>query len=175
MASAAGYLGSSVFGLLLPLLAMIFGALAIGLGAATGRRGLVIAGAAGIGVLTYAAHSLAGVIGTEWLEVLVAVPLLHRRGTAAQRNPMDRRRHPVRDLGRPSVRGPESVRLPRPHLLSSRGCRVAAASMFLASQACLKSLTMRAWWVAGVAGACTARMRRRAAKSYPNRIVSDTM
>ncbi|WP_406271530.1 ABC transporter permease [Nocardia sp. NBC_00881] len=54
----------------LTLLAITFGALAIGLGAATGRRGPVLAGAAAIGVLTYAAHSLGGVIGAEWLEYL---------------------------------------------------------------------------------------------------------
>ena len=34
--------------------------------------------------------------------------------------------------------------------------------MSLASQACLKSLTMPACWAVGVAGACDARMRRRA-------------
>ncbi|WP_330230337.1 ABC transporter permease [Nocardia sp. NBC_00508] len=54
----------------LTLLAITFGALAIGLGGATGRRGPVLAGTAGIGVLTYAAHSLAGVIGADWLTYL---------------------------------------------------------------------------------------------------------
>lgn len=54
----------------LALLAITFGALAIGLGAAIGRRGPVLAAAAGIGVLTYAAYSLAGVIGADWLKYL---------------------------------------------------------------------------------------------------------
>ncbi|WP_280464908.1 ABC transporter permease subunit [Nocardia brasiliensis] len=54
----------------LVLLAITFGALAIGLGAATGRRGPVLAGAAGLGVLTYATHSLAGIIGVSWLRYL---------------------------------------------------------------------------------------------------------
>ncbi|PXX59677.1 ABC-2 type transport system permease protein [Nocardia tenerifensis] len=54
----------------LVLLGITFGALAIGLGAATGRRGPVLAGAAGLGVLTYAAHSLAGIIGVSWLRYL---------------------------------------------------------------------------------------------------------
>ncbi|WP_327096718.1 hypothetical protein OIE68_43630 [Nocardia vinacea] len=52
------------------LLTITFGALAIGLGPATGRRGSVLAATAGIGVLTYAAHSLAGVIGADWLKYL---------------------------------------------------------------------------------------------------------
>ncbi|WP_328400754.1 ABC transporter permease subunit [Nocardia sp. NBC_00403] len=54
----------------LALLAITFGALAIGLGAAIGRRGPVLAGAAGIGVLTYAAYSLASVLGADWLKYL---------------------------------------------------------------------------------------------------------
>ncbi|MBF6469381.1 ABC transporter permease subunit [Nocardia beijingensis] len=54
----------------LTLLAIVFGALAIGVGAATGRRGPVLAGTAGIGVLAYAANSLAGVVGADWLKYL---------------------------------------------------------------------------------------------------------
>ncbi|MFI9415188.1 ABC transporter permease subunit [Nocardia gamkensis] len=52
----------------LALLAIVFGALAIGIGAATGRRGPVLAATASIGVLTYGANSLAGVIGADWLK-----------------------------------------------------------------------------------------------------------
>ncbi|MBF6169400.1 hypothetical protein IU486_32425 [Streptomyces gardneri] len=52
------------------LLAIVFGALAIGVGAATGRRGPVLAGTAGAGVLAYAANSLAGVINADWLKYL---------------------------------------------------------------------------------------------------------
>lgn len=54
----------------LTLLAIVFGALAIGVGAATGRRGPVLAGTAGAGVLAYAANSLAGVINADWLKYL---------------------------------------------------------------------------------------------------------
>ena len=102
LTSAAGYLQSSVFGLILPLLALFygaatgarvtagdeesgtldlllahpvtrtrlilqrFGALAMGIGAATGRRALVFAATAGIGILTYAAHTFAGRLGADW-------------------------------------------------------------------------------------------------------------
>ncbi len=52
------------------LLAIVLGALAIGVGAATGRRGPVLAGTAGVGVLAYAANSLASVINADWLKYL---------------------------------------------------------------------------------------------------------
>lgn len=49
----------------LALLAVAFGALAMGLGAATGRRAVVFAATAGIGVLTYAAHTFADQLGAD--------------------------------------------------------------------------------------------------------------
>ncbi len=54
----------------LALLGITFGALSIGLGAAIGKRGQVLAAAAGLGVLTYIAGNLAGVIGADWLKYL---------------------------------------------------------------------------------------------------------
>ncbi|CAL9644146.1 ABC transporter permease subunit [Streptomyces sp. enrichment culture] len=54
----------------LALLAVAFGALAMGLGAATGRRAVVFAATAGIGVLTYAAHTFAGQLGLDWAAYL---------------------------------------------------------------------------------------------------------
>ncbi|MFI9534381.1 ABC transporter permease subunit [Nocardia fusca] len=54
----------------LALLGTTFGALAMGLGAALGKRGQVLGIAVGIGVLTYAAGNLAGVIGADWLKYL---------------------------------------------------------------------------------------------------------
>ncbi|WP_328396007.1 ABC transporter permease subunit [Nocardia sp. NBC_00416] len=54
----------------LALLGIAFGAVAIGSSAALGTRGPVLGIAAGIGVLTYIAGNLAGVIGAEWLEYL---------------------------------------------------------------------------------------------------------
>ncbi|WP_227999471.1 ABC transporter permease subunit [Nocardia australiensis] len=52
----------------LALLGVAFGALAIGLGAAIGKRGQVLGAAVGVGVLTYVAGNLAGVIGADWLK-----------------------------------------------------------------------------------------------------------
>lgn len=54
----------------LALLAVAFGALAMGLGAATGRRAIVVAATAGIGVLTYAAHTFADRLGADWAAYL---------------------------------------------------------------------------------------------------------
>lgn len=54
----------------LALLGITFGALAIGLGAALGKRALVLGISVGIGVLTYIAGNLAGVIGADWLKLL---------------------------------------------------------------------------------------------------------
>ncbi|WP_067857077.1 ABC transporter permease subunit [Nocardia shimofusensis] len=54
----------------LALLGVTFGALGIGLGAALGKRGQALAIAVGIGVLTYVAGNLAGVIGADWLKYL---------------------------------------------------------------------------------------------------------
>jgi ABC-2 type transport system permease protein len=54
----------------LALLGITFGALAIGLGAALGKRGQVLGISVGIGVLTYIAGNLAGVIGADWLKYL---------------------------------------------------------------------------------------------------------
>jgi ABC-2 type transport system permease protein len=53
------------------LLALLFGAVATGLGAATGRpRAIVFGTTAGLGVLTYALHGLAPQIGADWLRYL---------------------------------------------------------------------------------------------------------
>lgn len=49
----------------LALLAIVFGALAIGIGAATGRRALVFTITAVIGVIAYALHSFAGQLRIE--------------------------------------------------------------------------------------------------------------
>ncbi|MFI6823449.1 ABC transporter permease subunit [Micromonospora sp. NPDC050187] len=49
----------------LALLGIVFGALAIGIGAATGKRALVFTATAGIGVIAYALHSFAGQLGVE--------------------------------------------------------------------------------------------------------------
>ncbi|MGW0179148.1 ABC transporter permease subunit [Nocardia sp. NPDC003345] len=54
----------------LALLGITFGALAIGLGAALGKRGQVLGISVGVGVLTYIAGNLAGVIGADWLKYL---------------------------------------------------------------------------------------------------------
>ncbi|MFF7656584.1 ABC transporter permease subunit [Streptomyces sp. NPDC007983] len=54
----------------LALLAIVFGALATGLGAAFGRRVVVLAATAVIGVLTYAAYTFATQIGADWLAYL---------------------------------------------------------------------------------------------------------
>ncbi|WP_328490153.1 ABC transporter permease [Streptomyces zaomyceticus] len=51
----------------LALLAITFGALSLGLGAAVGRRAVALATTAIIGVLSYTAHALAGQIGADWL------------------------------------------------------------------------------------------------------------
>ncbi|WP_338491867.1 ABC transporter permease subunit [Streptomyces sp. SJL17-4] len=51
----------------LALLAIVFGALALGLGAAVGRRAVVLTTTAIIGVLSYTAHALVGQIGAGWL------------------------------------------------------------------------------------------------------------
>lgn len=47
----------------LALLAIVFGALAIGIGAAIGKRAVVLTATAVIGVITYALYSLAGQLG----------------------------------------------------------------------------------------------------------------
>ncbi|WP_416565517.1 ABC transporter permease subunit [Nocardia testacea] len=52
----------------LALLGTTFGALATGLSAALGKRATVLGIAVGIGVLTYIAGNLAGVIGADWLK-----------------------------------------------------------------------------------------------------------
>ncbi|MGK5518182.1 ABC transporter permease subunit [Micromonospora sp. URMC 107] len=49
----------------LALLGIVFGALAIGIGAATGRRGLVFTITAGTGVIAYALHTFAGQLGAD--------------------------------------------------------------------------------------------------------------
>ncbi|MEV3964534.1 ABC transporter permease subunit [Nocardia sp. NPDC050193] len=63
----AGFAGQCVH---LALLGTTFGALALGLGAAMGTRGPALGVAAGIGVLTYVAGNLAGVIGADRLKYL---------------------------------------------------------------------------------------------------------
>lgn len=53
------------------LLGLLFGAVATGIGAASGRsRGSVFGTTAGAGVLTYALHGLAPQIGADWLRYL---------------------------------------------------------------------------------------------------------
>ncbi|MCP2317747.1 ABC-2 type transport system permease protein [Nocardia amikacinitolerans] len=52
------------------LLAVAFGALATGLGAAFGRRSVVFAVTAVVGVAAYAAHAFAGQIGLDWATYL---------------------------------------------------------------------------------------------------------
>lgn len=55
----------------LALLALLFGALSTGIGAATGRpRATVFGATAGLGVLTYALHGFAPQIGADWLRYL---------------------------------------------------------------------------------------------------------
>ncbi|WP_406239451.1 ABC transporter permease subunit [Nocardia sp. NBC_01009] len=54
----------------LALLAVTFGALAVGLGAATGSRGVVFAVTAVVGVLAYAAHTFADQLGVGWAAYL---------------------------------------------------------------------------------------------------------
>ncbi|MEU6662541.1 ABC transporter permease [Streptomyces sp. NPDC046821] len=54
----------------LALLSIVFGALAIALGAGYGRRVPVLVTAAVIGVLAYAAHTFAGQLGADWLAYL---------------------------------------------------------------------------------------------------------
>lgn len=56
--------------LALALLASTFGALAMALGAATGRRSVVLAGSAAVAVITYALSTLAEPIDAEWLAYL---------------------------------------------------------------------------------------------------------
>ncbi|KPC84744.1 MULTISPECIES: ABC transporter permease subunit [Streptomyces] len=51
----------------LALLAITFGALALAIGAAVGRRSVVLAASAAVGVLTYTAHSFAAQIGADWM------------------------------------------------------------------------------------------------------------
>ncbi|MBB5916762.1 ABC-2 type transport system permease protein [Nocardia transvalensis] len=54
----------------LVLLTVTFGALATGIGAAFGRRGMVFAGTAVVGVAAYAAHAFATLIGLDWAAYL---------------------------------------------------------------------------------------------------------
>ncbi|WP_324937736.1 ABC transporter permease [Streptomyces sp.] len=54
----------------LALLAITFGALALGIGAAGGRRAVVLATSAVIGVLAYTANTFAAQIGADWIAYL---------------------------------------------------------------------------------------------------------
>ncbi|MCI4040941.1 MULTISPECIES: ABC transporter permease subunit [unclassified Streptomyces] len=54
----------------LALLAITFGAIALAIGAAVGRRAVALAASAAIGVLAYTAHSFAGQVGAGWLAYL---------------------------------------------------------------------------------------------------------
>ncbi|MEU4428467.1 ABC transporter permease subunit [Actinoplanes sp. NPDC024001] len=54
----------------LAMLAIAFGGLAIGIGATTGRRGLVFMVTAAIGVLAYGLHAFAGQLGIAWARYL---------------------------------------------------------------------------------------------------------
>ncbi|GGZ20121.1 ABC transporter permease subunit [Streptomyces poonensis] len=66
--SAAGFTAQAVN---LALLALVFGALATGIGAATGKgRATVFGVTAGTGVLAYAFHGFAPQIGADWLRHL---------------------------------------------------------------------------------------------------------
>lgn len=67
---SVGIAGFAAQCLQLALLGITFGALAIGVGAAIGKRGQVLGISVGIGVLTYMAGNLAGVIGAGWLKYL---------------------------------------------------------------------------------------------------------
>ncbi|WP_431783026.1 ABC transporter permease subunit [Streptomyces chumphonensis] len=51
----------------LALLAVFFGALALGVGAATGKRNVVLAASAAVGVLAYTASTFAGQLDADWL------------------------------------------------------------------------------------------------------------
>ncbi|MDX3584688.1 ABC transporter permease [Streptomyces europaeiscabiei] len=68
----------------LALLGIVFGALALGLGAAFGRRVVVLAGTAAIGVLAYSAHTFAAQIGADQLAYLS--PFHHYIGGQPLRN-----------------------------------------------------------------------------------------
>ncbi|MEU2035853.1 ABC transporter permease subunit [Nocardia amamiensis] len=52
------------------LLAIVFGAIATGVGAATGRRTVVLAVTATLGVLSYGTHTFAGQLGLDWAAYL---------------------------------------------------------------------------------------------------------
>lgn len=54
----------------LALLAVLFGALATGLGAAVGRKAVALVTSAVIGVASYTLHTFAGQIGADWLAYL---------------------------------------------------------------------------------------------------------
>ncbi|WP_198944242.1 ABC transporter permease subunit [Streptomyces sp. CB03234] len=54
----------------LALLAITFGALALGIGAAGGRRAVVLATGAAIGVLAYTANTFAAQLGADWIAYL---------------------------------------------------------------------------------------------------------
>lgn len=68
----------------LALLAVVFGALALGLGAAFGRRTVVLAGTAVLGVLAYTAHTFATQLGADWVAHLS--PFHHYIGGQPLRN-----------------------------------------------------------------------------------------
>lgn len=68
----------------LALLGILFGALALGLGAAFGRRTVVLAGTAAIGVLAYTAHTFSAQIGADRLAYLS--PFHHYIGGQPLRN-----------------------------------------------------------------------------------------
>ncbi|MFM9582563.1 ABC transporter permease subunit [Streptomyces caniscabiei] len=68
----------------LALLGIVFGALALGLGAAFGRRTVVLAGTAAIGILAYTAHTFAAQIGADQLAYLS--PFHHYIGGQPLRN-----------------------------------------------------------------------------------------
>ncbi|MDX2761008.1 ABC-2 transporter permease [Streptomyces europaeiscabiei] len=65
-------------------LGIVFGALSLGLGAAFGRRTVVLAGTAAIGVLAYSAHTFAAQIGADRLAYLS--PFHHYIGGQPLRN-----------------------------------------------------------------------------------------
>ncbi|MEU1573423.1 ABC transporter permease [Streptomyces collinus] len=68
----------------LALLGIVFGALALGLGAAFGRRAVVLAATAAIGILAYTAHTFAAQIGADQLAYLS--PFHHYIGGQPLRN-----------------------------------------------------------------------------------------
>ncbi len=107
----------------LALLGIFFGALAFGVGAATGRRNLVYATVAIAGVAGFLANNLApSVAGLEWLQNLS--PFFYQAGGAPLRDGLQ-----TVDFGDPGDRQSRSGRARRPVLRPPRRGRVATAEV----------------------------------------------